>query len=495
MNTSLPTVIQGGMGVAISSWWMARKVAQTGQLGVVSGTAMDSVLARTLEDGDPGGHYRRALQHFPDQDMVKRALQTYYRPHGRNGAPYRPNPKITINISRKAVELAVLGNFAEVWLAKEGHDGPVGINFLEKIQMATPSAALGAMLAGVDYVLMGAGIPREIPALLRNYAAHKPATLTIDVANATCTHTTTLDPTSILSTPLPPLTRPHFLAIISLHSLATYLHRDEEIRPDGFIVEGATAGGHSAPPRGKLTLDHHGDPIYGPRDTPNLTAIARLGLPFWLAGGESTPQALKQAKQAGATGVQCGTIFALSNDSGLAPHILATLHHHLRTNTLTIRNDPRASPTGFPFKIATLTDTLSDPTVYEQRPRICDLSYLRTPYERPDGSIGYRCPAEPQDAYIKKGGDIAETIGRKCLCNALLTNHGLGQRRKTGYEEPPGVTLGQDLTGAQRLLDLYPNGWSAQTATHWLLSATRTPHNASDNHPQLISTRRHSSER
>ena len=49
----LPPVIQGGMGVAVSSWPLARAVAAAGQLGVVSGTALDAVLARRLQDGDP----------------------------------------------------------------------------------------------------------------------------------------------------------------------------------------------------------------------------------------------------------------------------------------------------------------------------------------------------------------------------------------------------------------------------------------------------------
>ena len=61
---SLPPVVQGGMGVAVSGWRLARAVSSAGQLGVVSGTAMDTVLARTLQDGDPGGHYRRALAHL-----------------------------------------------------------------------------------------------------------------------------------------------------------------------------------------------------------------------------------------------------------------------------------------------------------------------------------------------------------------------------------------------------------------------------------------------
>ena len=63
---SLPVVIQGGMGMAVSSWTLARTVSQTGQLGVVSGIALDSVLARRLQDGDSQGDIRRALAHFPE---------------------------------------------------------------------------------------------------------------------------------------------------------------------------------------------------------------------------------------------------------------------------------------------------------------------------------------------------------------------------------------------------------------------------------------------
>lgn len=69
-----PVLIQGGMGVNVSAWPVARAVSQRGQLGVVSGTALDAVLARGLQDGDHGGDLRRALAAFPDQDMADRAL-------------------------------------------------------------------------------------------------------------------------------------------------------------------------------------------------------------------------------------------------------------------------------------------------------------------------------------------------------------------------------------------------------------------------------------
>ena len=63
--TELPRIIQGGMGAAVSSWQLAKAVSLRGQLGVVSGTGIDSVLVRRLQDGDPGGHLRRAMAAFP----------------------------------------------------------------------------------------------------------------------------------------------------------------------------------------------------------------------------------------------------------------------------------------------------------------------------------------------------------------------------------------------------------------------------------------------
>ena len=160
----LPPIIQGGMGMQISSWQLAAAVARSGQLGVVSGTALDLALARHLQDGDLDGHYRRALAHFPDQAMVDRVLARYLVPGGRGETtPYRPVPRLVIHPQSASVELAVLAAFTEVWLAKDGHDGIIGINLLEKIQMAIPSITFGAMLAGVDVVLVGAGVPRQLP--------------------------------------------------------------------------------------------------------------------------------------------------------------------------------------------------------------------------------------------------------------------------------------------------------------------------------------------
>ena len=192
-------------------------------------------------------------------------------------------------------------------------------------------------------------------------------------------------------------------------------------------------------------MNGRGEPVYGPRDQANLDKVAKLGLPFWLAGGVGPPGSLQSAKAVGAAGIQVGTLFAYTNESGLRPELRQRVIDHALTGDIDVLTDARASPTGFPFKTVSLPDSLSEDAVYEDRERLCDLGYLRTAYRRDDGRIAYRCPSEPVDTYVKKGGENEDTAGRKCLCNALIANIGLAQVRKDGTQEPPILTSGDDL--------------------------------------------------
>ncbi|BEL04810.1 nitronate monooxygenase [Actinoplanes sichuanensis] len=472
-------LIQGGMGVGVSDWRLASAVARTGQIGVVSGVALDVLLARRLQLGDVGGHVRRALAAFPAPEVAQDILDRYFVPGGiAPGKTLRPVPQQGLRPRRHTQQLTVVADFVEVFLAKEGHDGPVGINYLEKIQLATPASVYGAMLAGVDYVLMGAGLPTEIPRLLDALAEHRPVRLPVAVHGAEPgeQHHVALHPRDLLGVDLPPLRRPRLLAIVSSSTLAGYLARDETTRPEGFVLETSVAGGHSARPRGKLTLDGDGAPVYGPRDAPDLPKLAALGLPFWLAGGQASPDRLAAARAAGAAGIQVGTAFALSRDSGLDDDIRQRLLRQAAEGTLVVRNDVRASPTGFPFKMVSMAGTTADEQVYAVRPRLCDLGYLRTPYRRPQGGVGFRCPAEPVDEYVRKGGSAEETEGSRCLCNGLVATVGLPQRRAGGYAEPPLVTLGQDLGFLPHL----PDGFTAVDVVEYLLSAESGPASRSD---------------
>jgi nitronate monooxygenase len=471
-----PKIIQGGMGVGVSNWRLAQTVSKLGQLGVVSGTALDSLFVRRLADGDLGGYMRRGLDAFPFPDMARRIWAEYFTPGGKPAdAPYPVIPMHQRNSPRKVIELCMVSNFVEVFLAKEGHKNPVGINFLEKVQMPHLASIYGAMLAGVGYVLMGAGIPLHIPGVLDAFAAHHMAEYKLQVTGALPGQDTfmRLDPAEYAEGPLPILHRPRFLAIVSSNTLATTMLRRASGRVDGLVIETPTAGGHNAPPRGKLQLNEAGEPVYGERDQVNIAELRALGVPFWMAGGYGNPEKLREALDEGAAGIQVGTAFAFSRESGMRADLKKTLIGQAVAGTGQVFTDPVASPTGFPFKVAQLEGTSSAFNIYQERKRVCDLGYLREPYAPSEGKIAYRCSAEPVDNYVAKGGKIEDTVGRKCLCNALMANIGHEQVRKDGSVEPPLITVGDDLNTIAQYLEPGQDSYSATHVVETLLSLSQ----------------------
>lgn len=470
-SAPLPRIIQGGMGVAISDWGLAQAVSRTGQLGVVSATGIDNVLVRRLQDGDPGGHVRRALEHYPDRDAAAAALKTYFLLEGRTSEqPYKRVPLPSLKSHRTAWSLAVMGGFVEVWLAREGHANPVGVNLLTKLQMHTLPSLYGAVLAGVDTVIMGAGIPREIPGVLDNFAQGKPGSVRLDVKEAESGGPLlTFDPAEYGFGGVT-LARPKFYPIVTSHVLAGVLARKASGSIEGFVIEGPTAGGHNAPPRGQVTYDELGQPVYGERDLADLAEMRKLDRPFWLAGSYGSPEALQSALDQGAAGVQLGTLFAFCSDSGIRDELRTRVQRRAHEDRLTVFTDPLASPTGFPFKVAQLPGTLAEEELYQARTRICDVGYLREAAEV-EGKVVLRCPAEPVDAFLSKGGKLENTVGRKCLCNALLADAGYAQIQKGGLMELPLVTSGDSIADVPK----WPEGYSAADVIDTLLAGVRGP--------------------
>ncbi|KAJ1493203.1 hypothetical protein T484DRAFT_1929666, partial [Baffinella frigidus] len=442
MAATVPKIIQGGMGVQVSSWKLAREVGRKGELGVISGTAMDVVLLRWLQEGDPGGLYRKALATFPDQGMAQRCIAKYFVEGGKDKAkPYKPLQMWVMEPSQELNEISVMGNYCEVWLAKHNDDGTpiesvIGINCLTKIQLPVMSSLYGAMLADGDYVLMGAGIPMEVPGILDRLSRNEDVKMAIDVDDAV-------------------------LLASAMLKRATGEGPTRGIQ--GFVIEFPTAGGHNAPPRGfkydattgshALSLNDKGEPIYGPKDEVDLVKFKNAvgDLPFYLAGYYARPEKLQEVLALGGAGVQVGTSFAFSEESGLWDQAKQQVLQQIANDDLVVYTDPVASPTGFPFKVLELDGSLSVKDNYEERPRVCNLGYLRTAYEK-DGKLGYRCASEPIDDYLKKGGDKSATEGRKCLCNGLMANAGVPQVspfKKAGedsrYVEETLITAGDDV--------------------------------------------------
>jgi nitronate monooxygenase len=472
-----PQLIQGGMGVGVSTWGLARAVAVAGQrlranvLGVVSGTGLPVMLVDRLQSGDRDSV--RALNAF-DPAIAAEIMDEYFvddpsRANRRAKLPPKPEVLVTGSGATRAkmTRLAVAAAFVETWLAKEGHSGPIGINILEKVQLMHLPVILGAMMAGVDYVLVGAGIPYQVPAVLASYARNEPAGYRLDVSGSAEKQLLTLDPRGFLPEGKR-LRRPKFLVIASHHALAMRLAATAEI--DGFVIEGPTAGGHNAPARGK-TLAEDGQPIYGERDRPDLMKIAELGKPFWLAGSFASAERLAEAKALGATGVQVGSAFALCNESGLREDIKRELRQQIAAEALDVKTSATASPSGFPFQVAQIEGSLSEPAVYARRERVCNMGHLVEAYRKDEtegGAIGFRCPSEPVDAFVRKGGRRADTEGKVCLCNGLGAAAGVAYR--TGSRIEPFIsTLGKDLRFLQRLAQHPDGSYSAEDVVRAIL--------------------------
>lgn len=157
------------------------------------------------------------------------------------------------------------------------------------------------------------------------------------------------------------------------------------------------------------------------------------------------------------------------------------IFERLNKGDLDVYTDPVASPTGFPFKVLDVPATLSEKQEYLARPRVCNLGYLRTAFVRPDGKVGYRCPSEPVDKFVKKGGEVEATEGRKCLCNALCADAGYPQvspMKRDGetenYVEQPLVTIGDDVNRCRRFMKYDEEtgkwGYSAADVVDYLVS-------------------------
>ena len=174
------------------------------------------------------------------------------------------------------------------------------------------------------------------------------------------------------------------------------------------------------------------------------------------------PRCSHSLSQQGARSHRC-------DESGLKNEYRLAVLDAVREGTAEVFTDPLASPTGFPFKVANAGGSLAEPGVYEDRKRVCDLGFLREAYRRVDGVVAFRCPAEPVDAYVAKGGSEDRTEGRKCLCNALIANIGHAQRRGERAELPL-ITAGDDLCQLARFIAPGQSTYSARDVITQILA-------------------------
>lgn len=210
------------MGVNVSSPLLAATVSGASRpgretLGTISGTAVDRVMARMLQMGSKDADdIVRVLADFPFPEIAEKIITKYHN---------KPNigiPPFTVNPTTDVIDLTVCANYAFVKLAKQGHSNPISINYLEKISMPHLASIYGAMLAGVDVITMGAGMPFGIPEILQAFAEGREASYTIPVINGEG-YKMKFDPKNHYGSNIPELKIPKFIPIISSDSLGNIL--------------------------------------------------------------------------------------------------------------------------------------------------------------------------------------------------------------------------------------------------------------------------------
>jgi len=317
--------VQGGMGIGISLAPLARAVARRGGIGTISSAGLATIVSKRL---------------------------------GR---------KVS---DREAAAL-------EVAEAKSG-GGCIAINIMVALHQAFTDSILGALDGKVDAIILGAGLPTNLPEELA----------VADVAL------------------IPIVSSVKALRIIQ-RRWQERLHRP----PDAVVLEGPLAGGHLGfSPNDVDKEDFRLEKLFGP-----VKDFARKNgdYPVIVAGGiYYHDDIVRWVNEFGADGVQMGTRFAATHESGASPAFKEAIIN-CRAEDIIVAKKP-GSPCGLPFRIIK-TSPGYQTALQKTRPPKCNRGLVLRKDEAGKFTV---CSAK--DSYDSF-----------CICNVLLSAHGF-----TDKEEP-----------------------------------------------------------
>jgi nitronate monooxygenase len=318
-------IVQGGMGVGVSLASLAGAVAKEGGAGIISSAAIDRIVS-----------FRKG-----------RIVKTY-------DAMYE-----------------------EVSLAKAG-GGYVGVNIMVALQRDYEASVRGALDAGADAIISGAGLPLGLPGIQ--------------------------DPKDTALIPI----------VSSARALDLICRKWERLgyRPDAVVLEGPLAGGHLGFKLDQVDLESNRLENL----LPSIKDMARThgDFPVIVAGGIYTHEDICNFLSQGADGVQMGTRFLATFESGATAEYKAAVIR-AKEEDIFVALDP-GSPCGLPFRVLRESPMFVSALAYKRKPK-CNKGYVLL---KDDKGNFTRCPAK-KDNYHSF-----------CICNGLLSSAGYNP----GEEEP-----------------------------------------------------------
>ena len=333
-------IIQGGMGVGVSLSPLASAVAAEGGLGIISSACLDRLVSK------------------------------------RTGK--------RVNIYDAVYE--------EVSLAK-AKGGHIGINIMVALIRDYEDSVKGAIDAGADVIISGAGLPLGLPALY------------------------------------PPKDTALVPIVSSARALELICKKWEKIgyRPDAVVLEGPLAGGHLGFKINDIDLESNKlENLFPPVKE---VAIKYGNLPVIVAGGIYSHSDIVQFMAMGADGVQMGTRFLATEESSASPQYKEAVLHSKEEN-IVVAHRP-GSPCGLPFRVIKESPMYVSALQRKREPR-CDKGYVLL--KDSEGKFS-RCPAkEDNENYF-------------CICNGLLSSAGYNPDK-----EEPLYTVGTNAYRIDRIM-------------------------------------------
>jgi nitronate monooxygenase len=323
-------IIQGGMGVGVSLSPLARAVAREGGVGVISSAALDRLVSKRT---------------------------------GKKHTTYE-------------------AAFEEVSQAK-AKGGVSGINIMVALVQDYEDSVKGAIDAGADIIISGAGLPLNLPAI------QNPG-----------------------ETALVPI-------VSSARALEIICKRWERLgyRPDGVVLEGPLAGGHLGFKLEEVFLESN--KLENLLPPVKETSEKHGGFPVIVAGGIYTHDDITRFLKMGADGVQMGTRFLVTEESSASDNYKQAVIDAGKEDIL-VTHQP-GSPCGLPFMVIKESPMFQGALERKRKP-LCNKGYVL----RPDREGRFtQCLARLDDGKAF------------CICNGLLSSAGYNPVR-----EDPLYTVG-----------------------------------------------------